>query len=159
MNEKKRRKEFVDKAVQGALVRRLITHWFAFIIVSLALGTTLQALTDPFRPLAEHFGAFVQTNICFIISIACMTPVFLYDAVRLSNRFAGPVYRLRLAMAEMNKGIRPKPLKFRPTDFWQDLAKEFNQVADTHFCGSGEESPTQEPPAQENAEPEHALNA
>ena len=158
MNKKKRRKEFVDKAVQGALVRRLLIHWFAFIVISLALGITLQALTHPFRPLAEHFGAFVQTNICFLIAIACMTPVFLFDAVRLSNRFAGPVYRLRLAMAELNKGGRPKPLKFRPNDFWKEMAQEFNQVADGYFRRS-EDASAQESPTNENAEPEHVINA
>jgi hypothetical protein len=155
VKKKKRRREFVDRAVQGALVRRLIMHWFAFIIISSALGITLQALTDPFRPLYEHLGKFVQTNVCFIIAIACMTPVFMVDTVRLSNRFVGPILRLRRAMAQLNKGEQPKALKFRPHDFWQELAGEFNQLLETRRTHARD---SRVPSTNEKTEPEHALN-
>jgi hypothetical protein len=122
----KRRKHFVDPAVQGALARRMAYHWFSFLVVSSALSIGLQALTDPFQPLTIHLAAFAQKHVCFLVVLVCMTPIYLWDAVKLSNRFVGPIMRLRRALRDLNNGKPVRQLKFRPGDFWSGLADDFN---------------------------------
>jgi hypothetical protein len=46
----------------------------------------------------------------------------------LSNRFVGPMYRLRGAIRDVARGKDIQPLKFRNDDFWQDVAGDFNDL-------------------------------
>ena len=51
----------------------------------------------------------------------------MLDTIRLSNRFAGPVSRLRNAMRKVADGGSYEPLKFRGNDFWTELADDYNR--------------------------------
>jgi aconitase B len=55
-----------------------------------------------------------------------LMPAFLLDVVRFSNRFAGPIVRLRRFLRELGENGEVPPLKFRDDDFWMEIAKEFN---------------------------------
>jgi hypothetical protein len=101
-------------------------HWFVFLIVSTVLSIALYALTDPFQSMGALFTRFIQNNICFVAVMVCMTPIFLLDTVKLSNRFVGPIFRLHRAMRDWNQGRGAETLKFRPDDYWSGLAEEFN---------------------------------
>ena len=50
------------------------------------------------------------------------------DCLRLSNRFAGPMVRLRVAMQGLANGEPVKPVKLRDGDFWCEFAADFNRV-------------------------------
>jgi hypothetical protein len=52
----------------------------------------------------------------------------VYDMLRLSHRFAGPMLRFRRAMRDLGRGEQVEPLRFRDGDFWQEMAAEFNAV-------------------------------
>jgi hypothetical protein len=47
----------------------------------------------------------------------------------LSNRFVGPLVRLRRSMRKLARGEHVDPICFRDNDFWHDFANEFNAVA------------------------------
>jgi hypothetical protein len=51
------------------------------------------------------------------------------DIVRMSNRFVGPVVRLRGALRELAENRPAQPLNFRDDDFWRELATDFNKAA------------------------------
>ena len=57
-----------------------------------------------------------------------MLPVFVYDTMKLSNRIAGPVVRLRSTMDQIRKGENTASLQFRDGDYWQEMADEFNEM-------------------------------
>jgi len=59
----------------------------------------------------------------------CLLPLVLVDVVRLSNRFAGPAYRLRRAMRQLAHGEKVQPITFRQGDFWKEFADDFNRIA------------------------------
>jgi hypothetical protein len=59
-----------------------------------------------------------------------MLPIFIVDTIKLSNRFAGPIYRLRLTIRSLAEGETFRPLRFRDFDFWQGLADDFNMMVD-----------------------------
>lgn len=123
-----RNKTFIDAKVQGALVRRLVFHWLAFIGVASLVAFCLQVLANPFRTLEEHVQQVWWTHGPFLLVLFFLLPVFVVDTIKLSHRFAGPIYRLRSTIRSLAQGEQFRPMKFREIDFWQDLADDFNQM-------------------------------
>ena len=72
-----------------------------------------------------------------------LLPVFVLDTIKMSNRFAGPIYRLRQTIRSIAQGDPPPRLKFRDFDFWQGLAQDFNQMVD-HLSGRPAASPDEQ---------------
>ena len=128
MSDPSRKKTYVDPHVQGALVRRMILHWFGFLGVAATIAFCLQLLSDPFRPPGEHLQQLWFTHGPFLLVMLFMLPVFVIDSIKLSHRFAGPIYRLRQTIRALANGEEYQPLKFRDFDFWQGLALDFNKM-------------------------------
>lgn len=127
---KKRSKNYIDPAVQKSLVYRIILHWLAFFLVSFFVAFCLQFFNDPFRSFPEHFVELWWRHGFVFLVMFVLLPVFAYDAIRVSNRFAGPVSRLRKTIQELANGEETQPLEFRENDFWRKLAEEFNGMVD-----------------------------
>jgi hypothetical protein len=130
-----RKKTFVDPKVQGALVRRLVLHWAAFIAVSGLVAFCLQVLSNPFTSIREHAQNVWWTHGPFLLVMVFMLPVFIVDTIKLSHRFAGPIYRMRQTIRSLAKGGAYTPMKFRDFDFWQGLAEDFNQMIERLSSG------------------------
>ncbi len=62
-----------------------------------------------------------------------LVPVYLRDIVKFSHRFAGPMSRLRAILNDLADGRRGMSLKFRPGDFWQETATDFNRFYEKHI--------------------------
>lgn len=128
MSHSGRKKTFVDPKVQGALVRRLVFHWCAFIGVASLVAFCLQIMSNPFRSFEEHAQQVWWTHGPFLLVMFFLLPVFILDTIKLSHRFAGPIYRLRNTIRGLANGEEFRPLKFREVDFWQGLADDFNAM-------------------------------
>ncbi|MGI9456341.1 MAG: hypothetical protein ACR2NU_07250, partial [Aeoliella sp.] len=59
-----------------------------------------------------------------------MLPLAILHILRFTHRFAGPIVRLRRSMRELAAGEAPPRLKFRDLDYWQELADDYNSLAD-----------------------------
>jgi hypothetical protein len=124
-----RRKLFVDPKVQGALVIRAVGYWF-FCLLTMSLALVLWRLwTGPARLFYEQFDELWQWYGPAAVASLLVLPLVVIDVVRLSNRFAGPLYRLRREMRKLAMGEPVRALKFRDGDFWIEFADEFNEVA------------------------------
>lgn len=141
MPHPQRKKKFIDPQVQGALVRRLVFHWLAFIGVAAAVSFALQVLTNPFQPLREHAASLWRTQGPFLIVLVFMLPVFIVDTIKISHRFAGPIYRLRQTIRGLAQGSDFEPLRFRDYDFWQGLAQDFNNMVERFRGNDDSEDP------------------
>jgi nitrogen fixation/metabolism regulation signal transduction histidine kinase len=130
-----RKKTFVDPKVQGALVRRLVMHWCAFIAVAALVAFCLQVLSNPFTSIREHAQNVWWTHGPFLLVMVFMLPVFIVDTIKLSHRFAGPIYRMRETIRSLAKGGAYTPMKFRDLDFWQGLAEDFNAMVERLTSG------------------------
>jgi nitrogen fixation/metabolism regulation signal transduction histidine kinase len=127
-NNPRRKKHFIDASVQGALARRIILHWLVFLAVGSLVAFVLQVLSNPFRPLANHAQDMWWTHGPFLLVMAFLLPVFIVDTIKLSHRFAGPIFALRKAIREIAHGESPRRLKFRRRDFWHELADDYNSM-------------------------------
>ncbi len=128
MAQPRRTKHFIDSNVQGSLARRILLHWLAFLAVAFLVSFILQVLTNPFRPLAAHAQDLWWTHGPFLLVMVFLLPVFVIDTIKLSHRFAGPIFSLRRAIRDVAAGNPPRKLKFRRRDFWQDLAEDYNAM-------------------------------
>ncbi len=59
-----------------------------------------------------------------------LAPVIAYDMLRLTNRFAGPFFRLRREMKKLIDRESIDPLSFRDGDYWIEVADIFNEIRD-----------------------------
>jgi hypothetical protein len=120
---------FVDWKVQGALVGRVVLYWLACLAAIPLCLLCWQVLSEPMRPFrAQLTVLWGHLAPAMAASLLLMLPV-IFDVVRMSNRFAGPVLRLRRAMRDLAAGLPVEPLRFRRKDFWREFADEFNAVA------------------------------
>ena len=127
----KRGKLFVDKKVQGAIVKRIVLHWLGFIACCFFVVMTLQLLLgNPELTWLEHAQTVWTDYALFLLLMLVLLPSFVWDSVRMSHRFAGPVVRLRRFLNELGEGKEVGNLKFRDHDFWMDISDSFNRVND-----------------------------
>jgi hypothetical protein len=128
MPKPRRTKHFIDSNVQGALARRIIFHWVMFLSVASFVAFVLQVLSNPFRPIGEHVQDLWWSQGPFLLVTFFLLPVFIVDSIKLSHRFAGPIFSLRRTIRAVAQGETPQRLKFRRRDFWHDLAEDYNAM-------------------------------
>jgi hypothetical protein len=130
-SKNKRRSFLVDYKVQSALGLRVATHWLTFLVVTLCVTICLRLVTniDQASLLQQITRALRDQAISVVVLLALM-PWFVHDALGLSNRFAGPMVRLRAALRQLRTDDEPGPIKFRSGDFWIDVADDFNALRD-----------------------------
>lgn len=130
MSKSKRATVLVDPKVQWAIGRRIVLHWFLFagclIVVNIMMRTIVTMAEVPFIE-ALRMAAVRQLSV--VVVMVVMLPMFVLDTMKLSNRFAGPMYRLRNALLKIPSAQPVEPLTFRSGDFWSDTAEDFNRVA------------------------------
>lgn len=139
----KRRKLFVDRAVQGSLLRRIVLHWalyFTGLVVVLGIFYMMKSLATS-QPMSMK--DFFQEHMITFSVLLTMVPVFLYDTLKLSHRFAGPMVRLRNSLRDWADGKNVPPIKFRQRDFWSEFADYFNRAVErsNHMSSEREDSP------------------
>lgn len=126
----KRARVLIDRQVQFALARRIITHWCLFFALSLtALFGVEYVLADPSQKLSSYVASIWGKYAFFILLMLAVIPTFVYDTVKLSNRFVGPIVRLRRSIRSLADGDAVPTLRFREGDFWRELSDDFNRVA------------------------------
>ena len=155
----KRKQKLVDCEVQTSVLRKISIHWVVFFVCNaIALMIWIRLYEQPDANWGQTFGDTMRRFLPFFVITAALIPAFVWDTLKLTNRFAGPIMRLRGALAEASAGRSVKPLQFRNSDFWQEIAQDFNQMVDRQdLCEpvevsdeNGEEDAEEESSAQEN---------
>jgi len=124
----------VDPDVQWAIIRRMLTHWSLALLALLSLGVVVNLIYAPGdRSLHEACAASFSAQIPLLCILFMLMPVYVWDVVRLSHRFAGPMFRLRGVFRDLANGGRAPRLRFRPGDFWHQIAEDFNVFYQSHL--------------------------
>jgi hypothetical protein len=120
---------FVDADVQGGVLRKIALHWAIFFLCNaLALMIWIRLFEQPDAHWGETLGDTFRRFLPFFVITTALIPAFVWDTLKLTNRFAGPVMRLRNTLSDFNAGRAVTPLRFREGDYWQEIATNFNQV-------------------------------
>jgi hypothetical protein len=129
MSKASRSKLVIEPAIQYSLVRQLIVQWTVHIVSAVALLTLLQVLLGGlFRPWRYHFDRIWPLAASLVITLLFLAPTFILNSLKLSNRFVGPIHRLRQQLRQIAEGQACDQLKFRRGDYWQELASEMERA-------------------------------
>jgi len=124
----RRSKLYVDRRLQGGMVRRILCHWLIFLVV----GTNLALLINVLTHITEPWGMVATRTFAslgpFLFAMLALIPVFAVDTIKLTNRFAGPFVRFRSFVNAVARGQQPARLKFRDGDFWCDAEADLNAL-------------------------------
>lgn len=126
----RRKKKFIDQKVQGRLVVGIAAHWLLYFMLILCAipmwhMITVSGFTKPFRTVLLESWAEMTPVFLFL---AAVLPIFIWETVKFSNRFVGPIYRLHRTIRSISAGEEFHPIHFREDDFWHDLADDFNTM-------------------------------
>ena len=125
----RRHKQLVDPDVQLGILRKIAVHWSIFFVCNaVALMIWIRLFEQPDAGWGQTFADTLRRFMPFFIITMALIPAFVWDTLKLTNRFAGPILRLRNALADASEGRAVSPLRFRSNDFWKEIAEEFNQA-------------------------------
>ena len=127
-NKFKRSRLFVDATVQGALVLRTFAYWWMCLLILTIWLVGWRVLNEPADLFSAHLAAVWNQFGPAAIASFLLLPIVLVDIIRLSNRFAGPMYRMRREIRNLVKGDPVEGIRLRDGDFWQDFATDLSQV-------------------------------
>ena len=127
MAKSKRRTVLVDKTTQWAIVKQMMRHWLYHSLVTILLLAILQVLLGgAFKSWKENWESIWPLAASVYISLIVLLPMFILDSFKLSNRFAGPIGRVRRALRDVADGKPYSPIQLRKGDFWPEIAQEVN---------------------------------
>ncbi|OYP36861.1 hypothetical protein [Rhodopirellula sp. MGV] len=130
-----RRRFLVDPPVQLAIIRRMLMHWTIALGSLMLIGIAVQLIfaaenVSVMQAISQSYSA--QAPLLALMFV--LMPVYAWDVIKLSHRFAGPMLRLRAILSELADGGTAMKLKFRPGDFWHETAEDFNRFYETHLA-------------------------
>ena len=126
-----RKNNYIDASVQGSLLRRIVYHWVIFFGVAGLSAILVQALLgDPRVNLSTRIQSAAEEYAFFVVVVFAIFPAFLLDTIRFSNRFVGPIVRLRRQLHELGTEGDSHSMNLRDDDFWSEICSEFNTVRD-----------------------------
>jgi hypothetical protein len=128
-----RRRNFVDPALQGALLRQAVVYWLwasaTFSFVILVYRVFPEWVSDSGTDSGQDSGRFWYHMTPYFVASAVLFPIVMFHAIRFSNRFAGPMVRVRDTLKQLARRDTPPRLVFRKNDFWSDIADDINEIA------------------------------
>ena len=125
----RRSRRFVHPRIQMALVLQSLRQWSLFLLALVGMLWGLEYFThgaqlSALECLGKMWGRF---GVALVVLIPLL-PAIIYDSIRISNRFVGPLVRLRNAMQRASRGEKVAPLECRRNDIAEDFFKAFNEM-------------------------------
>ncbi len=129
--QNRRRRRFVHPRIQCALVFQSLRQWMLFLIALFGMLWGLEYFNNGAQEtwggcLVKMWERFVPA----LIVLLSLLPAIVYDSIRNSNRFIGPLVRLRSAMQQVAQDESMQPLRCRRNDFAEDFFIVFNEMLD-----------------------------
>ena len=108
---------------------RIVLYWLMCLLAMTLLLLVWGMIAGPAKPLSDRLKELWSFFGPVAVVSLLLLPGVIFDLMRLSNHFVGPVFRLRRSMRDLAQGRPVAAVRFREGDFWQDFADDFNTVA------------------------------
>jgi hypothetical protein len=124
--KEKRRRIWIDR-FQTILFLRIVLY---FVIYQFAVWSVFLIGQSMSEMLGKVFGSGVGTTIfwCSVAVVVLFGALFICDAIRLTHKFVGPIYRFRRTIKAITAGEKVDLMRLRNGDFLQELKDEFNDM-------------------------------
>lgn len=132
MSKHERRHYFVDRQVQGKLLGQLVNCWAVSLLTAGGLTIAGWIFVSPgvsgFVGPDSFMTKILPMVLVGLIAATLALPVMLWTMVRITHRFAGPMFRFKRHLREAAETGQLVPLRFRDDDEWQELADSYNEL-------------------------------
>lgn len=129
MSSPHRKQLLVDHNIQyGIVLRFLLYAILSFLFVTLPISF-FRMWDDPSQLWVSHVAGVWVDYSPVLICIAAFVPFAIFDLLKFSNRFVGPIFRLRQEFKRLRNGEQVETINFRDNDFWLDLSDNFNELS------------------------------
>lgn len=135
MKLRSRKQIFVDSKLQGTVAARSVAYWTFCLLTLMMFLLCWELITGPRQPALVSLRQLWFHYAPAAVASLLLLPLVVIDSIRLTNRVAGPMLRLRRAMQRLAQGEPVQPIIFREGDFWQEIADAFNQIAASRSGG------------------------
>lgn len=117
---------------------RLVIYWLS-AVAFFGIGIAVTQYCDyPNWTFAEHVRAWLSKAGPWIPSMVLLLPLVLYDMIRTSHAFTGPINRVRLQLAKLSQNPNCTPLVLRQDDYLHDIIAPVNglqhQILSLHMA-------------------------
>ena len=119
----KRWRLLADTKIQGAMCLRIASYW-------IVCQTTLLGTMACFYFLTNGEGNISGLAIPGLLVSSLFLPIALLDALKFSNRFAGPVVNIRGKLKRFAATGTMETIRLRKGDYYSDICEAFNQIPD-----------------------------
>ena len=126
MKKTTRKNLYVDSAIQGAIIKRVLAYWFACLLFLTLPMVLTMTIMQPEILFVDHIPTVLKRFWPVYLILVLMLPFLVRDALSLSNRFCGPMTRLLGGIKQYNETGVYNDIKFRERDFWKPVATAIN---------------------------------
>jgi hypothetical protein len=120
-----RKKIWIDRFQTNLSVR--LALYFLLYMITVLTWVAIDRMTA--NLIEVHFGqASVLWSVMSASIVVTVGLLFIYDMMRFSHRFVGPLFRFRKCLKAIVDGDDMTLMQLRKDDFLQELKDEFNEV-------------------------------
>jgi hypothetical protein len=128
----KRTRIWIYPSLQSAMLLRLMFYLVSCTLFLFHVAFLYEVIVNVPDVLSRGVLAF-YLDFCIrlvplFVALIFVAPIFLYDMVKFSHRFAGPLYRFRKTVEAMAAGKPVEPVKIRKRDLLFDWVSPFNAL-------------------------------
>ena len=132
-NKFKRSKVYVSRAIQGRLIKRLVAMWILYhLFLWNCLFLSEGVIGKRPQPVGELYTAFFAEHVFLFTCAVAILPIVIWDMVKTTHRFAGPLVRFEHALKAMARGERLDQIKLRKGDMTLEFLDVFNDYVQYH---------------------------
>src|SRR5216684_352017 len=129
----KRTKILVNRRVQGRVVLRVLYLWAMYHLVLWHvmlffrfIQYSAERLTGgAARTFSDLFAEFFQNHYSMIICGVIVLPYLVWDVLKLTHRFVGPLVQFQRRLALLARGEKVTDVRIRKGDFLGELQDSF----------------------------------
>ncbi len=128
MNKCTRQQIMIDQQVQGALIGRVVLYLCLSLVATILFSCCGVVWFPPANGAVQSSHLVLRSVVPAAFGALLVAPLAISDIIRQSNRFVGPVHRLRNSMKRVHSGDSVTPESVREEDHWADVIEQFNQL-------------------------------
>ena len=129
VSTERRRRYLVDPQVQGALLRQAIYYWFWASATFALIIFVYRVFPAMLSGTGQESGRIWYHVAPYLVASAVLFPIVIFSSIRFSNRFVGPMVRVRRTLKQLAQGETTPIRAFRKNDFWSDTVDDINEIA------------------------------
>lgn len=141
-----RKQHLISRKIQIPIVIRVVVHLFAYnaailclLVIAWGVKNSWAMLSDQVTPPGPT--TFQDHAVPVLLCMLAMTPVMVWDLIRLTNRVAGPIHRFETLLDRFIATGKLDKARLRDDDLLMEFQNKFNEFTEAMHALYPETSP------------------